>query len=183
MLTQKVFIVTNRRLVARIEVIMYIQGKIIHQGEDLTECFKIRKEVFVEEQGIPEELEFDKLDNSALHCLIFSTDNQTKDEHKKAVATGRLLLLEDGTFKIGRIAVRKEERGKHYGDMLVKMLISKAFECGAKKVVLSAQVRAVKFYETIGFKIVGKIYMEDGIEHIGMELSQQDLCKTCQKVK
>lgn len=162
---------------------MYIRGKIIHQGEDLTECFKIRKEVFVEEQGIPEELEFDELDKVALHCLIFSTDNEQKEGNEKPVATGRLLLLENGTFKIGRIAVRKEERGKHYGDMLVKMLISKAFECGATKVILSAQVRAVKFYETIGFKTVGEKYIEDGIEHISMELEQQDLCKTCQKVK
>ncbi len=162
---------------------MYIQGKLIHPGEDLSECFKIRKEVFVEEQGIPEELEFDNLDKTAIHCLIFSTENIEVMEQNKAVATGRLILSEDGTFKIGRIAVRKEERGKHYGDMLVKMLISKAFECGARNVKLSAQVRAVKFYESIGFTTLGKVYMEDGIEHIGMELKQQDLCKTCQKVK
>lgn len=158
---------------------MYIQGKLIHPGEDLSECFKIREEVFVKEQGIPEELEFDDLDKTALHCLIFSTDN----EQNKAVATGRLILLEDGAFKIGRIAVRKEERGKHYGDMLVKILVSKAFECGAKTVNLSAQVRAVKFYESIGFKTVGEVYIEDGIEHIRMELDQHDLCKTCQKEK
>lgn len=161
---------------------MYIQGKLIHPGEDLTECFNIRREVFVEEQGIPEELEFDDLDKTALHCLIFSTENHQSNEQNKAVATGRLILLEDGTFKIGRIAVRKQERGKHYGDMLVKMLISKAFECGANNVKLSAQIRAVKFYESIGFKTVGEIYNEDGIEHIGMELNQTDLCKTCQKV-
>ncbi|ABX44285.1 GNAT family N-acetyltransferase [Lachnoclostridium phytofermentans] len=162
---------------------MYIQGKLIHPGEDLTECFEIRKEVFVKEQGIPEELEFDDLDQTALHCLIFSTDNEQNKEQNKAVATGRLILLEDGTFKIGRIAVRKEERGKHYGDMLVKILISKSFECGAKTVKLSAQVRAIKFYESIGFKTVGDVYIEDGIEHISMQLEQQDLCRTCQKEK
>ncbi|WP_312372744.1 GNAT family N-acetyltransferase [Lachnoclostridium sp.] len=162
---------------------MYIQGKLINPGEDLSECFKIRKEVFVEEQGIPEELEFDDLDKTALHCIIFSTGNEQNEEQSKAVATGRLLLSEDGTFKIGRIAVRKDERGKHYGDMLVKILISKAFECGAKTVMLSAQVRVVKFYESIGFKTMGEVYMEDGIEHISMKLDQQDLCRTCQKEK
>lgn len=162
---------------------MYIQGKLIHPGDDLTECFAIRREVFIKEQGIPEELEFDELDSKALHCLIYSTEQQGKVEQKKAVATGRLLLLEDGTFKIGRIAVKKEERGKHYGDMLVKMLISKAFECGAKSILLSAQMKAVKFYETIGFHTIGESYMEDGIEHIRMELNQQNLCKTCQKEK
>jgi predicted GNAT family N-acyltransferase len=162
---------------------MYIRGKLIHPGEDLSECFKIRKEVFVEEQGIPEILEFDEFDKTALHCLIFSTVNEQNEELNKAVATGRLILFEDGTFKIGRIAVRREERGKHYGDMLVKILISKAFECGAKTVKLSAQVRAIKFYESIGFKTVGGVYMEDGIEHMSMTLDQQDLCRACQKEK
>lgn len=161
---------------------MYIQGKFKEIGDDLSDVFEIRRKVFIEEQGKTKSEEFDEYDKEAIFCVVYEQSDNVNDvlNHKPiSVATGRLVLLEDGSFKIGRIAVLKEFRGKKYGDMVVKMLVNKAFLSGAEKVYVSAQVRAKGFYETIGFEEYGDIYKEFGVEHISMVLYQGKLCTLC----
>lgn len=130
-------------------------------NDNLIDAYTIRSKVFIQEQNVPEEIEMDNQDEHAYHIVVY--DNQ------KAIATGRL-IFENGEYIIGRVAVLKEHRKNGYGNLIVKMLIRKAFELGAKKIKIHAQINAKKFYETLGFKAIGEKYIEAGteIEHIDM---------------
>ena len=123
----------------------------------------LRIEIFVKEQGVPEENEFDDFDLQVPHLVIFSEG--------EAVATGRNIPYGENTVKIGRIAVKKEKRGLHLGEKIVKELLRKAKEDGAKTVKVGAQTHAVGFYEKCGFKLVGTPeYLEEDIPHYDMYL-------------
>jgi predicted GNAT family N-acyltransferase len=116
----------------------------------------IRFTVFVEEQGVPREIELDEYDPICVHAVVF--------EQGKAVATGR--LLPDG--HIGRMAVLKERRGRGIGARMLEALIQRARERGDAEVALSAQVHAVPFYLANGFVPEGEEYVEAGIRHLAM---------------
>ena len=123
----------------------------------------LRIEIFVKEQGVPQENEFDDYDMQVPHLVIFLDG--------EAVATGRNIPYGENTVKIGRIAVKKEKRGLHLGEKIVKELIRKAREDGAKTVKVGAQTHAVGFYEKCGFKLVGTPeYLEENIPHYDMYL-------------
>ena len=146
---------------------VYIQGKYLLGGlHDISECLAIRNEVFGGEQqflvAASENLEY----KDAIFVLAYET-NEVGEE--VPVATGRLIFLED-RFKIGRIAVKKECRGKHYGDFVVRMLLDKAFSMGAKEVFVGAQSHAISFYEKIGFERQEEEYWEDNIYHLMMKI-------------
>lgn len=152
-----------------------VQGKYLCYGDDLSEAFEIRRKVFIEEQGVSAEEEFDENDDLAIHALVY--DNK---ENNKPVATGR--VYHDGKhYRIGRIAVLKEERGKYYGDFVVRLLANKAFLAGAEEVIIYAQVSAVPFYEKIGFISYGGTFDEAGIDHIAMKVELSSICKKCDK--
>jgi len=129
--------------------------------EDFHLTYEIRKEVFVEEQKVPVELELDEYDDTAYHIALF--------ENNTPVATGRLV---EGSeyFKIGRVAVLKEHRGKSYGKVVMENMLKKAAELGAKEVHLHAQLHAKKFYESLGFQPYGEVFDEAGIDHISMKI-------------
>jgi Predicted acyltransferase len=150
---------------------MLVEGKFLSYNDDLTDAFEIRKQVFQLEQGVKEEEEFDDLDKEAVHVVIYI--------QQKAVATGRLLFDGD-TFRIGRVAVLQEERGKQYGDFVVRMLMDRAFNSGAKEIFISAQIQTKGFYEKIGFQQDGEEFIEAGIRHIPMKIEQNHVCKGCQ---
>jgi predicted GNAT family N-acyltransferase len=116
----------------------------------------IRLVVFVQEQGVPPELEMDEIDAQCIHALAF--------EGEQAVATGR--LLPDG--HIGRMAVLKEFRRQGAGGALLAKLMEAAKSRGDREVLLSAQVHAVPFYEAYGFEVFGAVYEEAGIPHRDM---------------
>lgn len=147
-----------------------VEGKFITGKKQFEEIYEIRKKVFCEEQEIPEELEFDLLDEEAIHVLI--------KEKEKSVATARLIRIGE-QYRIGRVAVLKEERGNYYGDFAVRMLADRAFQMGADEILISAQIKAIPFYEKIGFQRYGDSYYEDGIVHIGMKLKKHGLCSCC----
>lgn len=117
----------------------------------------IRFEVFVEEQGVPREIELDEHDPLCLHALAL-------DETGTAVGTGR--LLPDG--HIGRMAVRRTWRGRGIGGAILERLIEAARSRGDAEVALSAQVQAIEFYRAYGFAEEGERYVEAGIEHQAM---------------
>lgn len=118
----------------------------------------IRNIVFIDEQNVPVEMEFDNQDQAAIHVLAM-VDN-------KPVGTGR--LLQDG--HIGRIAVLKTEREQGIGKKIMQLLIHKAQEEHFPKVYLSAQIQALGFYEKLGFVAYGNEYLEAGIKHLSMEM-------------
>ena len=116
----------------------------------------IRFEVFVREQRVPAEIELDAQDAVSVHAVSFIEN--------KAVATGR--LLPDGN--IGRMAVLKAWRGRGVGGQMLARLIEAARQRGDRQVALSAQVHAVGFYRSHGFRPVGEVYQEAGIDHQAM---------------
>lgn len=118
----------------------------------------IRFEVFVEEQGVPQEIELDEHDATSVHAVAFDGD--------AAIATGRLLL--DG--HIGRMAVLKRARGGGVGSAILKRLVAAAQARGDAEVVLSSQVHAMRFYSLHGFVAEGAEYMDAGIPHKDMRL-------------
>jgi predicted GNAT family N-acyltransferase len=117
----------------------------------------IRFTVFVEEQGVPREIELDEQDAVSIHAIVF--------EQGKPVATGR--LLPDG--HIGRMAVLKDWRDRGIGALMLAALMNRAKERGDAEVVLSAQVQAVPFYRAHGFRAEGEEYLEAGIRHQAMK--------------
>jgi len=152
---------------------MLIQGKILSYGDDISEAIAIRRKVFVEEQSIPEEIQFDDLDRLAMHVVIYE-DNAIK----KAIATGRIIY--DGEIcQIGRIAVLKEYRGKRYGDFTVRMLLNKAFSAEIKEVTIYAQQPSVEFYKKIGFQSTGNEFIEANILYSKMIICAKDIVKSC----
>lgn len=127
--------------------------------ENFEDARLVREEVFVKEQNVPLQIELDGYDDSAYHLIIY------KDT--RPIGVGRLLKKE-GYYIIGRVAVLKEFRGKHYGNVLMNCLINKAKELGATEIKLHAQLYAENFYKKLGFKGYGEVFTEAGIEHICM---------------
>ena len=127
-------------------------------------AYAIRHAVFVEEQGIPAELEIDAYDPIAEHVLAF-VDGQ-------CVATARIYLDEQdpSKVKIGRMAVLKDFRGQGIGTALLGETIRAGMMQGATVFELHAQHSAVSFYAKLQFKPDGAIFDEVGIPHLCMRL-------------
>jgi YbgC/YbaW family acyl-CoA thioester hydrolase len=128
------------------------------------EAQKIRTEVFVEEQRIPAELEWDAADASAVHALAVNRLG-------RAVGTGRLLEHAPGVSKVGRMAVRPMLRGAGVGAALLRGLADAARARGDRELLLHAQASAVGFYRRLGFAAQGPAFQEAGIEHQAMTLA------------
>jgi len=124
----------------------------------------VRTAVFVQEQGIDPEDEWDADDATALHAVLFDVNGQ-------AVGNARLLQPSANVAKVGRMAVLQKVRGLGYGARLLHALIRCACERGHKEVRLSAQLSAEGFYAAYGFSVVGEPFDEVGIPHVEMRLS------------
>lgn len=131
-------------------------------GESYTPCAEVRKTVFIDEQGYLPEEEFDEADKTCPHLVLFDADTP--------VAAGRLVLLVDGTAKLGRIAVLKPYRGRHLGAAVVEALLARARESGARRAYVSAQSYAVPFYNKFGFREYGEEYLDGRIPHRDMDM-------------
>jgi predicted GNAT family N-acyltransferase len=114
----------------------------------------VRTAVFIHEQGVPPELEWDCRDANCLHVLAF-------DSTGAAIGTGR--LLPEG--KIGRMAVLQTARGQGVGAAILRKLVAAARERGFSEVELSAQTHALGFYGRFGFTAISDEYVDAGILH------------------
>lgn len=114
----------------------------------------IRKAVFIEEQRVPEELEWDEIDETCHHVLAYAVDGTP-------IGTGR--LLPDG--HIGRMAVLKEWRRRGVGSAILVYLLDLARREGFDEVCLHAQTHALGFYARHGFEACGAQFIEAGIPH------------------
>ncbi|KIQ35208.1 MULTISPECIES: GNAT family N-acetyltransferase [Pseudomonas syringae group] len=117
---------------------------------------RIRDAVFIAEQSVPPELEWDSEDMDAVHFLASEGDYP--------IGTAR--LLQDG--EIGRLSVLKDWRGLKVGEALLTAAINEAEKRGLKEQKLSAQVQAVAFYERFGFTVVSDEFLEAGLPHVNM---------------
>lgn len=121
---------------------------------------EVRRQVFIDEQGVPEELEIDDLDPRCLHV---------KASISKAGIIGTARLLPSGY--IGRMCVLKAFRGKGAGGLMLSFLIDYARQNNDNYLKLNAQIGALCFYQRFGFKTDSEIFMEAGIKHRHMTLS------------
>ncbi|AHI52557.1 GNAT family N-acetyltransferase [Spiroplasma culicicola] len=131
------------------------------ENEIFQSALEIRTKVFVEEQEVDLELEQDSYDNTSFHVLGLNENNEP-------VCCARILKQDDG-WHWGRIAVKKEFRNLKLGNQLLKFLEEYSKDVlDLSKIVLNAQVYAIKFYEKNGFTVEGEQFLEDGIDHIKM---------------
>lgn len=120
----------------------------------------IRETVFIQEQNIPENEEWDEQDAISLHFVIYDISA----ESRISIATARLLQ----NNSIGRVAVLKAYRGLGIGRLLMQNIIDHAKTEQREFLKLSSQVHAISFYESLGFHIEGTEYLDCGIPHIDM---------------
>ena len=145
---------------------MALRDLFIREADWLTdgkELSKIRHLVFIVEQEVPREEEWDGRDKESWHWLASNSLHRN---------IGTCRLLPDG--QIGRMAVIKEYRGFGVGSGLLKAAVIKAGDLGFDKVYLHAQTHALEFYEHLGFTKTGKEFLEAGIPHFYMT---QDLTR------
>ena len=119
---------------------------------------RIRTDVFVEEQGFV--VEFDDDDAISTHIVLYDGD--------VPVAVCRIIPGEDGECHIGRIAVVREYRGRGIGSAVVTEAEDVARSMGFRESLLSAQVRAKGFYETLGYEAFGDEYLDEYCPHVMM---------------
>jgi predicted GNAT family N-acyltransferase len=129
-------------------------------ADERAEVAALRTRVFVEEQGVPPEIEQDAADESAVHVL-------SRDDSGRVVATGRLLVA-GVTAGIGRMAADASVRGQGHGAAVLEELHRQARLRGVTEIALHAQVTARGFYERAGYTAVGDEYEEAGIRHVTM---------------
>ena len=118
----------------------------------------VRHAVFVEEQGIPESLEWDGRDADCRHVLALAGDAEV-------IATGR--LMDDG--RIGRMAVLRTWRGCGVGRALLERLLLQALQGGLRRVYVHAQLEVAGFYSRAGFRLAGQPFVTADIVHVEME--------------
>ena len=123
-----------------------------------TDAQRLRTAVFVEEQRIPKELEWDEADHTAVHAVAYNRLG-------RAVATGRMLPHEPGVARIGRMAVERSLRGGRLGRDVLHALMGAARERGDTEVMLHAQQSAEGFYARLGYERRGAAFEEAGIPH------------------
>ena len=132
---------------------------------DWPEVAALRTRVFVDEQGVPPEIERDDADAAAVHAV-------SRDDAGRVVATGRLIERSgptgERTAVIGRMAADPAVRGQGYGAAVLAELHRQAALRGHRQVELHAQLTARGFYERAGYTAVGEEYEEAGIRHITM---------------
>ncbi|MET9443897.1 GNAT family N-acetyltransferase [Streptomyces sp. NPDC006610] len=144
--------------------------RVAEDAADREACFAVRKQVFVAEQGVPEDIEYDAYDAGALHVLAVREDGVP-------LGTGRLLYGDGVAAKtggdpavgsLGRLAVAKEARGLGVGVALVRAIEDAARARGLAAVDLHAQTHALGFYERLGYEAYGPEFPDAGIAHRAM---------------
>lgn len=117
----------------------------------------IRETVFIQEQSVPKELEWDEYDEAAIHLLALN-----KEGHP--IGTSRLILFRE-QGQIGRMAVLKQYRRVGIGRALLEKMLRLAKEEKLSSVFLNAQTQVISFYESFGFSSVGEEFLEAEIPH------------------
>ncbi|WP_372348698.1 GNAT family N-acetyltransferase [Streptomyces sp. KL116D] len=144
--------------------------RVAEEEADRAACFAVRRDVFVGEQGVPEDIEYDAYDAGAVHVLAVRDDGLP-------LGTGRLLTGDAAAVKnggaadvgaLGRLAVAKAARGLGVGAALVAAIELAARERGLVAVDLHAQTHALGFYERLGYVAYGPEFPDAGIPHRAM---------------
>jgi predicted GNAT family N-acyltransferase len=144
--TERGSALTEHPVGVRVELVSWIEAEPAIRA--------IREAVFIVEQGVPEELEWDGLDPSSTHVLA-------RNNRGEAIGTAR--MQPEG--KIGRMAVLRNWRGRGVGRALLQKLLDLAVQQRLMRAMLAAQIHALGFYERAGFQAIGEPFMDAGIPH------------------
>ena len=137
----------------KVEIVKWIDGH--------AQLKNIREKVFIQEQKVTPELEWDGMDEKAIHFLVF------KDE--EAIGCARAIVIKS-QMQLGRMAVLKEYRGQGVGSTLIEKAIVTAKLKQLSGIHISAQCNAINFYVKFGFEVMGDTYLDAEILHRDMTL-------------
>jgi predicted GNAT family N-acyltransferase len=137
----------------KIEIVKWI--------DDHTQLKNIREKVFIQEQKVTPELEWDGMDEKAIHFLVFND--------KAAIGCARAIVIKDH-MQLGRMAVLKEYRGQGIGSALIEKAMTTAKLNQLSAIYISAQCHAIDFYKKFGFEVTSDIYLDAEIPHRDMTL-------------
>ena len=137
----------------KVEIVKWIDG--------YAPLSMIREKVFIEEQKVTPQLEWDGRDEEAIHFLAY--------QDEKAIGCARAFVIENH-MQLGRMAVLKEYRNNGIGSFLIEKDITTAKLNQLSKISISAQCHAINFYKKFGFEVTSEIYLDAGISHQDMEL-------------
>ena len=137
----------------KVEIVKWIDGH--------TQLKNIREKVFIQEQKVTPELEWDGMDEKAMHFLVF------KDE--EAIGCARVVVIKN-YMQLGRMAVLKKYRGIGVGSALLEKAIVTAKLKQLSSIHISAQCNAIDFYVKFGFEVISDIYLDAEIPHRSMTL-------------
>ncbi|MEY3891878.1 MAG: hypothetical protein RL626_956 [Pseudomonadota bacterium] len=137
----------------KVEIVKWIDG--------YAPLSMIREKVFIEEQKVMSQLEWDGKDEEAIHFLAY--------QDEKAIGCARAFVIENH-MQLGRMAVLKEYRNNGIGSFLIEKAITTAKLNQLSKISISAQCHAIDFYKKFGFEVTSEIYLDAGISHQDMEL-------------
>ena len=137
----------------KVEIVKWIDG--------YAPLSMIREKVFIEEQKVMSQLEWDGKDEEAIHFLAY--------QDEKVIGCARAFVIENH-MQLGRMAVLKEYRNNGIGSFLIEKAITTAKLNQLSKISISAQCHAINFYKKFGFEVTSEIYLDAGISHQDMEL-------------
>jgi predicted GNAT family N-acyltransferase len=142
---------------------MTLTVKPVETEAERAEAYSLRRQVFVVEQRVPEELERDEQDASAFHVVAV--------EDGRCVGTGRLVVQAGGVGRVGRMAVDRRVRRGGVGARLLEALEARARALGLREIELHAQCYVERFYQAHGYAREGEVFAEAGIDHVTMRKS------------
>jgi len=140
---------------------MSVDVRVADGEADREAALSVRREVFIDEQGVPEGIEMDGRDDEAVHFV--ATDDGDP------VGAARLREVEPGVGKVERVAVVADRRGEGLGRDLMRRLESTAANRGIDALVMHAQTHVEAFYERLGYETTSDVFEEAGIDHVEME--------------
>lgn len=126
------------------------------------DAYEVRRDVFIEEQGVDETIEMDGRDDEATHFVVYDTADDCP------VGTARLRYEDDGSAKAERVAVLGGYRGRGLGRRVMEHVENEAQAKGCSRVHLNAQTAVKGFYERLGYETVGEEFVEADIPHVEM---------------
>lgn len=133
--------------------------KQVKNKKEYNKILKIREIVFIKEQNVPKEIEMDEFDKDAKHFIVYLKN--------KSIGCARIRKI-NNYVKLERIAILKEYRGRGFGKDLTNFLINYCKKIGFNEIQLHSQIYISNFYEKLGFKSIGKKFLEADIKHIKM---------------
>ncbi|EFV79060.1 GNAT family N-acetyltransferase [Cytobacillus oceanisediminis] len=137
-----------------------MEVRIVSSEQELHDAFSVRKQVFINEQNVPEEEEIDQFEDEAVHFVLYNNG--------MPAGAGRFRIV-DGNGKVERICVLKENRQSGSGKAIMDKIEEHAKKQGLPALKLNAQTQAIPFYEKLGYQVISEEFMDAGIPHRTMK--------------